>query len=51
LKDLPTTYLTSFYLAPGHDRQIVELSRSLPGDHDSSASKRCSNSCAAFSIK
>jgi putative ABC transport system permease protein len=30
LKDLPTTYLTSFYLAPGHDQQIVELSRSFP---------------------
>ncbi|MDB5980176.1 MAG: transporter permease [Pseudomonas sp.] len=30
LKDLPTTYLTSFYLAPGHDQQIVELSRAFP---------------------
>lgn len=30
LQDLPTTYLTSFYLAPGHDAQIIELSRSFP---------------------
>lgn len=30
LKDVPTTYLTSFYLAPGHDQQIVELSRAFP---------------------
>ncbi|WP_350023070.1 ABC transporter permease [Pseudomonas protegens] len=30
LKDLPATYLTSFYLSPGHDQQIVELSRALP---------------------
>ncbi|MCU1729815.1 ABC transporter permease [Pseudomonas sp. 7P_10.2_Bac1] len=30
LKDLPTTYLTSFYLASGHDQQIIELSRSFP---------------------
>jgi putative ABC transport system permease protein len=30
LKDLPTTYLTSFYLAPGHDQQIVELARAFP---------------------
>ncbi|MDE1165619.1 MAG: ABC transporter permease [Pseudomonas sp.] len=30
LKDLPTTYLTSFYLAPGHDQQVVELSRAFP---------------------
>ena len=30
LKDLPTTYLTSFYLATGHDQQIVELSRAFP---------------------
>ncbi|MDB6144462.1 MAG: permease [Pseudomonas sp.] len=30
LKDLPTTYLTSFYLAPGHDQQIVDLSRAFP---------------------
>lgn len=26
LKDLPATYLTSFYLAAGHDQQIVDLS-------------------------
>ncbi|AHL33004.1 ABC transporter permease [Pseudomonas brassicacearum] len=30
LKDLPATYLTSFYLAAGHDQQIVDLSRSFP---------------------
>ncbi|WP_297839367.1 ABC transporter permease [Pseudomonas sp.] len=30
LKDLPTTYLTSFYLAPGNDQQIVDLSRAFP---------------------
>ncbi|MFP3514848.1 ABC transporter permease [Pseudomonas sp. SIMBA_077] len=30
LQDLPTTYLTSFYLAPGNDSQIIELSRSFP---------------------
>lgn len=29
-QDLPTTYLTSFYLAPGHDSQVVELSRAFP---------------------
>ncbi|MDU9031972.1 ABC transporter permease [Pseudomonas corrugata] len=30
LKDLPATYLTSFYLAAGHDQQIVDLSRAFP---------------------
>jgi putative ABC transport system permease protein len=30
LQDLPTTYLTSFYLAAGHDQQVVELSRAFP---------------------
>ena len=30
LQNLPTTYLTSFYLAPGHDKEIIELSRSFP---------------------
>lgn len=30
LQDLPTTYLTSFYLAPGHDQQVVALSRAFP---------------------
>ncbi|MFJ3525416.1 ABC transporter permease [Pseudomonas sp. NPDC090203] len=30
LKDVPTTYLTSFYLAPGNDQRIVELSRAFP---------------------
>lgn len=27
LKDLPATYLTSFYLAAGHDQQIIDLAR------------------------
>lgn len=26
----PATYLTSFYLAPGHDKEIIELSRTFP---------------------
>ncbi|MGE8066749.1 ABC transporter permease [Pseudomonas sp. NPDC089569] len=30
LKDLPATYLTSFYLSAGHDQQIVDLSRAFP---------------------
>ncbi|NUT87854.1 ABC transporter permease [Pseudomonas corrugata] len=30
LKDLPATYLTSFYLAAGHDQQIVDLARAFP---------------------
>lgn len=30
LQDLPATYLTSFYLAPGHDKEIIALSRSFP---------------------
>jgi len=30
LQGLPTTYLTSFYLAPGHDTEIVALSRAFP---------------------
>lgn len=30
LKDLPATYLTSFYLAPGHDQQIIDLARAFP---------------------
>jgi putative ABC transport system permease protein len=30
LADLPTTYLTSFYLPAGQDKQIVELSRAFP---------------------
>jgi putative ABC transport system permease protein len=30
LKDVPATYLTSFYLTPGNDQQIVELSRAYP---------------------
>ncbi|WP_109513602.1 ABC transporter permease [Pseudomonas ovata] len=30
LTDLPTTFMTSFYVAPGNDRQIVELSRTYP---------------------
>ncbi|MGF6391944.1 ABC transporter permease [Pseudomonas plecoglossicida] len=30
LQGLPTTYLTSFYLAPGHDLDVIALSRSFP---------------------
>ncbi|WP_188036390.1 ABC transporter permease [Pseudomonas sp. EZ-C24] len=30
LQGLPTTYLTSFYLAPGHDQEVVALSRTFP---------------------
>ncbi|OLS58863.1 ABC transporter permease [Pseudomonas putida] len=30
LQGLPATYLTSFYLAPGNDQQIVALSRAFP---------------------
>ncbi|MFQ6571819.1 ABC transporter permease [Pseudomonas sp. UM16] len=30
LQDLPTTYLTSFFLAAGHDQQVVALSREFP---------------------
>lgn len=30
LQGLPTTYLTSFYLAPGHDAEVVALSRTFP---------------------
>lgn len=30
LQNLPTTYLTSFYLAPGNDAQLVALSRAFP---------------------
>ncbi|WP_248919455.1 ABC transporter permease [Pseudomonas entomophila] len=30
LQGLPTTYLTSFYLAPGHDQEVVALSRAFP---------------------
>lgn len=30
LQGLPTTYLTSFYLAPGHDAEVVALSRAFP---------------------
>lgn len=30
LQGLPTTYLTSFYLASGHDAEVVALSRTFP---------------------
>ncbi|MGW7775393.1 ABC transporter permease [Pseudomonas machongensis] len=30
LQGLPATYLTSFYLAPGHDTDVVALSRAFP---------------------
>ncbi|GAB3381599.1 ABC transporter permease [Azotobacter armeniacus] len=30
LQDLPTTYLTSFYLPPGQDADVVRLARSFP---------------------
>lgn len=30
LQGLPATYLTSFYLAPGHDNDVVALSRAFP---------------------
>jgi putative ABC transport system permease protein len=48
LKDLPATYLTSFYLAPGHDQQIVELSRAFPAVTILQV-EACWNSCAASS--
>jgi putative ABC transport system permease protein len=30
LADLPLTYLTSFYLPPQHERQLIELARTFP---------------------